>query len=125
MVSLVRNWKLNTFTAANASSQGRQGQLLTALVSEHVKALLAYAEKLLNDRHAAEDIVQEALIRAWPHAERLHSTKGSLRGWLLTVTPARSAHVDLLREGARTDRGTPPERPSTCHRPAHPAARVP
>ncbi|MBV2353906.1 sigma-70 family RNA polymerase sigma factor [Streptomyces sp. J2-1] len=71
---------------------------LNDLVADHATALLAYAEKLTGDRHTAEDIVQEAVIRAWPHAERLYSTEGSVRGWLLTVT--RNLVVDRMRSAA-------------------------
>jgi RNA polymerase sigma-70 factor (ECF subfamily) len=70
---------------------------LGILVREHEKALLAYTEKLLHDRHLAEDIVQETLIRAWHHAERLHDSQGSVRGWLLTV--ARNLVIDRSRSG--------------------------
>ncbi|MDO0925061.1 sigma-70 family RNA polymerase sigma factor [Streptomyces sp. TG1A-8] len=89
---------MNTTAAADAPSTARRNQLLHTLVSDHAKALLAYAGKLLNDRHMAEDIVQEALIRAWSHSERLYGTEGSVRGWLLTVT--RNLVVDRLRSAA-------------------------
>ncbi|MFD4605017.1 sigma-70 family RNA polymerase sigma factor [Streptomyces sp. NPDC058464] len=86
---------MTTSTHAAAASAARRDQLLHTMMSDHAKALIAYAEKLLNDRHTAEDIVQEALIRAWPHAERLYSTEGSVRGWLLKVT--RNLVVDRMR----------------------------
>ncbi|MEV5413105.1 sigma-70 family RNA polymerase sigma factor [Thermopolyspora sp. NPDC052614] len=70
---------------------------LGALVREHEKALLAYAEKLLNDHHLAQDIVQETLVRAWHNAERLVESEGSVRGWLLTV--ARNLVIDQARSG--------------------------
>ena len=70
---------------------------LGALVREHEKALLAYTEKLLNDHHLAQDIVQETLVRAWHHAERLVESEGSVRGWLLTV--ARNLVIDQARSG--------------------------
>ncbi|GHH09549.1 sigma factor-like helix-turn-helix DNA-binding protein [Streptomyces lanatus] len=70
---------MNTTLATDAPSAARRQQLLATLMSEHRTALLGYAEKLLKDRHTAEDIVQETLIRAWPHAERLYSTEGSVR----------------------------------------------
>jgi RNA polymerase sigma-70 factor (ECF subfamily) len=59
--------------------------LVQAVYREHGRAMLAYATRLLNDRAAAEDVVQEALIRAWRHPEVLTNGKGSIRGWLLTV----------------------------------------
>ncbi|WP_019063357.1 sigma-70 family RNA polymerase sigma factor [Streptomyces prunicolor] len=82
-------------TSADLPKAAHRNQLLHTMMSDHAKALLAYADKLLNDRHTAEDIVQETLIRAWPHAERLYSTEGSVRGWLLTVT--RNLVVDRMR----------------------------
>ncbi|MFI6464119.1 sigma-70 family RNA polymerase sigma factor [Streptomyces sp. NPDC050538] len=82
-------------TSADLPTAAHRNQLLRTMMSDHAKALLAYADKLLNDRHMAEDIVQETLIRAWPHAERLYSTEGSVRGWLLTVT--RNLVVDRMR----------------------------
>ena len=61
--------------------------LVQAVYREHGRAMLAYATRLLGDRAAAEDVVQEALIRAWRHPEVLTNGKGSIRGWLLTVDP--------------------------------------
>ncbi|MFD0309750.1 sigma-70 family RNA polymerase sigma factor [Streptomyces sp. NPDC127119] len=69
-----------------------------ALLAEHRPAVLAYAEKLLGDRHAAEDVVQEVLIRAWHHIDRLMYRSGSVRGWLITVT--RNLIIDRLRSAA-------------------------
>jgi RNA polymerase sigma-70 factor (ECF subfamily) len=89
---------MTIIAAPDASSRARQEHLLHVLMSEHTKALLSYAERLLSDRHLAEDIVQETLIRAWHHTERLYSTEGSVRGWLLTVT--RNLVIDRLRSAS-------------------------
>lgn len=83
---------------SESSPPGRPGHLLDRLISEHSKAVLAYTESMLNDRQLAEDIVQETLIRAWQHLERLYSTEGSIRGWLLTV--ARNLAIDRMRSAA-------------------------
>jgi RNA polymerase sigma-70 factor (ECF subfamily) len=72
--------------------------LVRAVFEEHGRALLAYATRLLSDRHAAEDVVQEALVRAWRHPDALLNGKGSVRGWLLTVT--RNLVVDRARARA-------------------------
>ncbi len=69
--------------------------LITALYQEHGRSLLAYATRLTNDRAAAEDVVQETLLRAWRHPEVLVNGQGSVRGWLLTV--ARNIVVDRAR----------------------------
>jgi RNA polymerase sigma-70 factor (ECF subfamily) len=68
---------------------------LALLVADHAKPLLAYVERLLHDRHMAEDVVQETLIRAWHHTDRLYGSEGSVRGWLLTV--ARNLAIDSVR----------------------------
>ena len=57
--------------------------------------MLAYATSLTRDRAAAEDVVQEALLRAWRHPEILVNGKGSVRGWLLTVV--RNLVKDQIR----------------------------
>lgn len=72
--------------------------LIHAVYTEHGRALLAYATRLLGDRAAAEDVVQETLIRAWRHPEVLTNGKGSTRGWLLTV--ARNIVTDRARARA-------------------------
>jgi RNA polymerase sigma-70 factor (ECF subfamily) len=77
--------------------------LVRSLFNEHGRAMLAYATQLTRDRAAAEDVVQEALVRAWRHPDSLDSSKGSVRGWLLTVV--RNIVLDQIR--ARNRR--PPE----------------
>jgi RNA polymerase sigma-70 factor (ECF subfamily) len=72
--------------------------LVRSLYEEHGRALLAYATRLTSDRAAAEDIVQETLVRAWKHPEVLVNGKGSVRGWLLTV--ARNIVTDRARARA-------------------------
>ncbi|ANW18157.1 sigma-70 family RNA polymerase sigma factor [Streptomyces clavuligerus] len=72
--------------------------LIRALYEEHGRALLGYAQRLTGDLGAAEDIVQETLIRAWRHPESLVNGKGSVRGWLLTV--ARNIVTDRYRARA-------------------------
>lgn len=69
--------------------------LVHAVHHEHGRALLAYATRLLGDRVAAEDVVQETLLRAWRNPQVLTNGKGSTRGWLLTV--ARNIVTDRLR----------------------------
>lgn len=78
-------------------------ELIRRLYTDHGRSLLAYATRLTGDRAAAEDVVQETLLRAWRHAERLDAEVGSIRGWLLTV--ARN----IVTDRARARAARPPE----------------
>lgn len=70
--------------------------LVRSLYEEHGRAMMTYATRLLSgDRAAAEDVVQEALVRAWRHPDSLVNGKGSVRGWLLTVV--RNIVFDQMR----------------------------
>lgn len=74
-------------------------QALRTLYDEHAAALYGYALRLTGgDRGRAEDVVQEALIRAWRHLDTLDESRGSVRPWLFTVI--RHLVVDAHRARA-------------------------
>ncbi|MFC7218525.1 sigma-70 family RNA polymerase sigma factor [Streptomyces polyrhachis] len=76
-------------------------ELMRALYEEHAAPLHAFALRLVaGDRHRAEDVVQETLLRAWKNADHLRGATGSLRPWLVTV--ARRIVIDGHR--SRTSR---------------------
>jgi RNA polymerase sigma-70 factor, ECF subfamily len=89
--------------------------LVRSLFNEHGKAMLGYATRLTGDRAAAEDVVQEAMLRAWRSPDSLINSRGSVRGWLLTVI--RNIIIDRARarnarptEVAETQNTVPVER---------------
>ena len=97
-----------TGRAGRSDGSDASEALIQAVYREHGRAMLAYATRLLGDRAAAEDVVQEALIRAWRHPEVLTNGKGSIRGWLLTVirnlvTDRARARAARPMEVAETD----------------------
>ncbi len=68
--------------------------LVRALYAEHAGPLLRYALHLTSgDRQRAEDIVQEALVRAWLHPEAI--AERPARPWLFAV--ARNLAIDAHR----------------------------
>jgi RNA polymerase sigma-70 factor, ECF subfamily len=65
-------------------------------------ALMRFALRLtLGDKHRAEDIVQETLVRAWRHPEVVDGHAETIRPWLFTV--ARNVAIDLWRTQSRHD----------------------
>lgn len=68
-------------------------------------ALFVYAWRRLGDPGAAEEAVQDTLVRAWRHADRFDPERGSLPGWLFTI--ARHVTIDgLRRRDARPPQAT-------------------
>lgn len=84
-------------------------QLVRALYADHGPALLGYANRLTaGDRHRAEDIVQETLLRAWQHPQAFSPDRqGTVRAWLFTV--ARNLSIDGSRARSARPREVDPE----------------
>jgi RNA polymerase sigma-70 factor (ECF subfamily) len=101
---------------ARFASRGRatvaDDAIVRSLFDEHGRAVLAYAARLLGERQAAEDVMQETFVRAWRHPEVLVNGKGSVRSWLLTVTR------NLVIDRARARRARPTEVPDVAATPA-------
>jgi RNA polymerase sigma-70 factor (ECF subfamily) len=55
----------------------------------------ALAYRLLADRAAAEDVVQDTFLSLWRNAARFDAARGTVRFWLLTTVRRRC--IDLLR----------------------------
>jgi RNA polymerase sigma-70 factor (ECF subfamily) len=78
-----------------------QAELLRAIHDAHGPALLRFAMRLTGDYTLAEDIVQEALLRAWKKPAILEQSDESARAWLFTVV--RNLVIDD-RRSARHNR---------------------
>lgn len=72
-------------------------RIVESLLAAHRCTLVAFAERRLGSRAAAEDVVQQASIRALGGADRLRDA-GRGRAWLFQIT--RRLVVDQLRERA-------------------------
>ena len=79
---------------------------LRALYDGHAPVLLAYVLRLTGgDRARAEDIVQETLVRAWRHLDRLDETAGPVRPWLFTVAQRLAIDAHRARRARPTEVG--------------------
>jgi RNA polymerase sigma factor (sigma-70 family) len=79
-----------------------QARRFDALVRPHVEAMYRFAYRLLHDRHDAEDLVQDVLLKLYPRSAELAQVD-ALRPWLLRVVYRQ--FVDALR---RRQRRLPP-----------------
>ena len=73
----------------------RDADALDALYVRYGRTAFALAYRVLGNAEAAEDVVQEAFLSVWRHAETYQQTRGSARGWLLTVV--RNRAIDSIR----------------------------
>jgi RNA polymerase sigma-70 factor, ECF subfamily len=64
----------------------------------HGGVAYSLAYRILGDRTAAEDCLQEAFISIWRSGARFDSTRGSVRSWTLSIV--RNRAIDALRSKA-------------------------
>ena len=66
-----------------------------AFVARFQRRVFGLALTITHDPVAAEDVAQEALLRAWRHAEAFDPRRGSVATWLLAIT--RNLAIDAVR----------------------------
>lgn len=66
-----------------------------AFVRRYQRRVHGLAATLLHDQALAEDVAQEAMVRAWRHAGAFDARRGSVTAWLLAIT--RNLAIDALR----------------------------
>lgn len=91
-------WSLSDekLLAGFASGDPEQG---AAFVRRYQARVYGLAVHLLRDPDAAEEVAQEAFIRAWRHAASYDGSRGQVATWLLTITR------NLCRDALRSRRG--------------------
>jgi RNA polymerase sigma-70 factor (ECF subfamily) len=73
-------------------------QAFEILYDRHGGAAYSLAYRMVGNRPAAEEVTQEAFISVWRSGARFDATRGSVRGWLLSVV--RNRAIDFLRSKA-------------------------
>jgi RNA polymerase sigma-70 factor (ECF subfamily) len=90
------------------------GHAIAALYDRYSNLVFSLGLRMLGDREATEELVQEVFVRAWRQAATYQPSLGKLSNWLLGI--ARNLAVDELRKrAARPQRsaGDPEEQLST------------
>jgi RNA polymerase sigma-70 factor (ECF subfamily) len=72
--------------------------VVRAAYREHRGELYRFSWRWTGDAQAAEDLVQEVVVRAWRSADRYDGERGSLRTWLFAI--ARNVAIDHRRAQA-------------------------
>ena len=66
-----------------------------AFLQRFQRRVFGLAFTILGESRAAEDVAQEALLRAWRNAANFDARRGSVTTWLLTIT--RNLAIDAVR----------------------------
>src|SRR3712207_4282111 len=76
----------------------RNPDAFAALYDRHARAAYSLAYRMMGERQAAEDVVQDAFLKAWRAAGSYRAERGSVRTWLLSIVHNRG--IDQLRSAA-------------------------
>src|SRR5919112_1746007 len=90
---------------------------LAALYDRHGRVAYSLAYRIMGERQAAEDLVQEAFLKVWRAAGSYRVARASVRTWVLSIV--RNRGIDHLRSTAsrrrtqdRIEAQTPTSQPS-------------
>jgi RNA polymerase sigma-70 factor (ECF subfamily) len=78
-----------------ARHRGGDESAFEEVIRRHLKPVYGFVCRYLGDRDDAEDIVQEAFLRAWRHLDRFDADK-NFRTWLFRI--ARNAALDHIKK---------------------------
>jgi len=67
----------------------------SAFVARFQRRVFGLAVTIVGDARMAEDVAQEALVRAWRHGATFDARRGSVTTWLLSIT--RNLAIDVMR----------------------------
>lgn len=86
---------------SQVAAQLKRGEstAIESLYDRYGRLAYGLAFRILNERGAAEDAVQDAFVSVWRNAPGFDTSRGSLRNWLLAIV--RNRAIDRLRGGAR------------------------
>jgi RNA polymerase sigma-70 factor, ECF subfamily len=77
-------------------------EAFTILYDRHGRAAFSLAYRVMGERQAAEDLVQDAFLKLWRSATSYRPKRGSVRTWILSIV--RNRGIDQLRSHASRQR---------------------
>jgi RNA polymerase sigma-70 factor, ECF subfamily len=92
-------------------------EAFTILYDRYGRATFSLAYRVMGERQAAEDLVQDAFLKLWRSATSYRPERGSVRTWLLSIVRNRGidqlrAHASRRRMQDRIEASAPRSQPS-------------
>ncbi len=75
--------------------QTNDAEAFAVLYDRHSRTAYSLAYRMMGERQAAEDLVQDAFLKLWRSAARYRPERGSVRSWLLAIVHNQA--IDQLR----------------------------
>ena len=75
--------------------QASDAQAFAVIYDRHSRAAYSLAYRIMGERQAAEDVVQDAFLKVWRAAASYRAERASVRTWLLSIVHNRG--IDQLR----------------------------
>jgi len=91
---LYREWAISDESLLAGMASG-DNEAATVFVRRYQARVFGLARAIVGESVVAEEIAQEAFIRAWRHADVYDVRKGKVASWLLTIT--RNLAIDAIR----------------------------
>jgi RNA polymerase sigma factor (sigma-70 family) len=83
------------------------GEAARAFITRFQRRVFGVAITITRDARLAEDLTQEAFLRAWRHAETFDPRRGAVATWLAVIT--RNLAIDAMRTQPRSELVDPDE----------------
>ena len=87
-------WSLSDESLLAGMASGDR-EASTIFIRRFQARVFGLALSILSDRSAAEEVAQEAFLKAWKHGAGFDPRRGQVSSWLLTIT--RNLAIDVLR----------------------------
>lgn len=95
---MVRQYLLLTDEDLILLAESEDLNAFATLYDRHSRVAYSLAYKMMGERQAAEDLVQEVFLKIWRFGSRYRPGRGSVRTWILSIV--HNQGIDQIRSSA-------------------------
>jgi RNA polymerase sigma-70 factor, ECF subfamily len=78
--------------------EAADAEAFATLYDRHSRAAFSLAYRMMGERQASEDLMQDAFLKVWRSAKSYRADRGSVRTWILSIVHNRG--IDQIRSQA-------------------------
>ena len=97
--------------------ESADAEAFATLYDRHSRAAFSLAYRMMGERQASEDLMQDAFLKVWRSASSYRAERGSVRTWILSIVHNRGidqlrSHASRRRTQDRIEASAPRSQPS-------------